>query len=103
MLSHISLWWFVIHFPGFKKSGISSFLIIGIVAVRLIISPILGIFIVKAAQHWGFVGSYSLYQFVLMLQYALPPATAAGMNMITWSNFTSSNVQHVLHEMPFPV
>ncbi|KAL2576823.1 hypothetical protein AAZV13_16G095600 [Glycine max] len=60
---------------GLKKSGISIFLIIGIMVVRFIISPILGILIVKAAYYWGFIGSYSLYQFVLMLQYALPPAT----------------------------
>ncbi|XP_061337679.1 protein PIN-LIKES 3-like [Gastrolobium bilobum] len=63
---------------GLKKSGISLFLIMGIMAVRFIISPIVGIIIVKAAHHWGFVGSYSLYQFVLMLQYALPPATTVG-------------------------
>ncbi|KRH07852.1 hypothetical protein GLYMA_16G115000v4 [Glycine max] len=63
---------------GLKKSGISIFLIIGIMVVRFIISPILGILIVKAAYYWGFIGSYSLYQFVLMLQYALPPATIVG-------------------------
>ncbi|XP_057421441.1 protein PIN-LIKES 3-like [Lotus japonicus] len=63
---------------GLKKSGISVSLIMGIMGVRFIISPILGILIVKVAHYWGFVGSYSLYQFVLMLQYALPPATAIG-------------------------
>ncbi|TKY58413.1 transporter C5D6.04 [Spatholobus suberectus] len=63
---------------GLKKSGISFFLILGIMVVRFIISPILGILIVKAAHYWGFVGSSSLYQFVLMLQYALPPATTVG-------------------------
>ncbi|XP_020230840.2 protein PIN-LIKES 3 [Cajanus cajan] len=63
---------------GLKKSGISFYLIMGIMVVRFIISPLLGILIVKAAYYWGFVGSYSLYQFVLMLQYALPPATTAG-------------------------
>ncbi|KAG4380138.1 hypothetical protein GLYMA_16G115000v4 [Glycine max] len=69
---------FVFHLSGLKKSGISIFLIIGIMVVRFIISPILGILIVKAAYYWGFIGSYSLYQFVLMLQYALPPATIVG-------------------------
>ncbi|KAL2333937.1 hypothetical protein Fmac_015150 [Flemingia macrophylla] len=63
---------------GLKKSGISFYLILGIMVVRFIISPLLGILIVKAAYYWGFLGSYSLYQFVLMLQYALPPATTAG-------------------------
>lgn len=55
--------------------------------MRFIISPILGILIVKVAHYWGFVGSYSLYQFVLMLQYALPPATAVG--KMTFLNFSS--------------
>lgn len=57
--------------------------------VRFIISPLIGILIVKAAYYWGFVGSSSLYQFVLMLQYALPPATTTG--MMTFSNFSSSS------------
>lgn len=72
--------------PGLKQSGISLFLIIGIIVVRFILSPILGIFIVKVAYHWGLVGSYNLYQFVLMLQYALPPATTVG--KMAFSHFT---------------
>ncbi|MED6194043.1 hypothetical protein PIB30_024810 [Stylosanthes scabra] len=63
---------------GLKQSGIRWYLTMGIMIVRFIVSPILGILIVKAAYAWGLVGSYNLYQFVLMLQYALPPATSAG-------------------------
>ncbi|XP_020985477.2 protein PIN-LIKES 3-like, partial [Arachis duranensis] len=63
---------------GLKQSGISWYLIIGITVVRFILSPLLGVLIVKAAYYWGLVGSYNLYQFVLMLQYALPPATSVG-------------------------
>ncbi|XP_057756375.1 protein PIN-LIKES 3-like [Arachis stenosperma] len=63
---------------GLKQSGISWYLIIGIMVVRFILSPLLGVLIVKAAYYWGLVGSYNLYQFVLMLQYALPPATSVG-------------------------
>uniref|UniRef100_A0A6N2N483 Uncharacterized protein n=1 Tax=Salix viminalis TaxID=40686 RepID=A0A6N2N483_SALVM len=37
-----------------------------------------GVGIVKAAHHFGLVGSDSLYQFILLLQYALPPAMAIG-------------------------
>uniref|UniRef100_A0A2N9F174 Auxin efflux carrier component n=1 Tax=Fagus sylvatica TaxID=28930 RepID=A0A2N9F174_FAGSY len=33
---------------------------------------------VKAAKHFGLVGSDSLYQFTLMIQYALPPAMNVG-------------------------
>lgn len=85
---------FVFHLSGLKKSGISIFLIIGIMVVRFIISPILGILIVKAAYYWGFIGSYSLYQFVLMLQYALPPATIVG--MMTFSIFKLSSMRCLL-------
>jgi hypothetical protein len=41
--------------------------------------PLLGIVIVKAANHFGMVDSNSLFQFTLMLQYALPPAMNVGM------------------------
>jgi hypothetical protein len=41
--------------------------------------PSLGIVIVKAAHRFGMVESDSLFQFTLMLQYALPPAMNVGM------------------------
>ncbi|KAK9078866.1 hypothetical protein SSX86_002924 [Deinandra increscens subsp. villosa] len=63
---------------GLKKSGVGMWLVAGIVVIRYVISPIIGIGIVKAAHHVGFVGSDSLYQFVLMIQYSLPPAMAIG-------------------------
>ncbi|CAK7357568.1 unnamed protein product [Dovyalis caffra] len=63
---------------GLKRSGVSVSVIAGIVAVRNIFLPLIGIGIVKAANHFGLVGSDSLYQFILMLQYALPPAMAIG-------------------------
>ena len=47
-------------------------------AVRYIALPLLGVVVVKAAHHFGLVGSNSLFQFVLMLQYALPPAMSTG-------------------------
>ncbi|KAI3794435.1 hypothetical protein L1987_37067 [Smallanthus sonchifolius] len=50
----------------------------GILVVRYVALPIVGIGIVKAAQHVGFVGSDSLYQFILLIQYSLPPAMAIG-------------------------
>ncbi|XVF23415.1 hypothetical protein REPUB_Repub13aG0036000 [Reevesia pubescens] len=63
---------------GLKKSDISRVVIIGIIVVRNILLPLVGIGVVKAAHHFGMVGSDSLYQFVLMLQYAVPPAMAIG-------------------------
>ncbi|XWS66268.1 hypothetical protein CRYUN_Cryun05aG0185000 [Craigia yunnanensis] len=63
---------------GLKRSEVSLLVIIGIIAVRNIFLPLLGIGIVKAAHHFGLVGSDSLYQFVLMLQYVVPPAMSVG-------------------------
>ncbi|XVE68662.1 hypothetical protein DITRI_Ditri09bG0086800 [Diplodiscus trichospermus] len=63
---------------GLKGSDVSFVIIAGIIAVRNIFLPLLGIAVVKAAQHFGMISSDPLYQFVLMLQYALPPAMAVG-------------------------
>ncbi|XVF82841.1 hypothetical protein PTKIN_Ptkin16aG0082700 [Pterospermum kingtungense] len=63
---------------GLKGSNVSPGVIIGIIAVRNIFLPLLGVGVVKAAQHFGIVGSDPMYQFFLMLQYALPPAMAVG-------------------------
>ncbi|XP_062174650.1 protein PIN-LIKES 3-like isoform X2 [Alnus glutinosa] len=65
-------------FRGLKSSGVGPLLILGIIAIRYIILPSLGIVIVKAAHRFGMVESDSLFQFTLMLQYALPPAMNVG-------------------------
>uniref|UniRef100_A0A5B6ZI90 Auxin efflux carrier family protein n=1 Tax=Davidia involucrata TaxID=16924 RepID=A0A5B6ZI90_DAVIN len=63
---------------GLKRSGVSLWVIVGVQVVRYIALPLLGIVVVKAAHHFGMVGSDSLYQFVLLLQYALPSAMSIG-------------------------
>ncbi|CAK7357567.1 unnamed protein product [Dovyalis caffra] len=63
---------------GLKRSGINVSVVAGIVAVRNIFLPLIGIGVVKAAKHFGMVGSDSLYQFILLLQFALPPAMSIG-------------------------
>lgn len=63
-------------FKGLKKSDVGLWLVVGILVVRYVALPLVGIVIVKAAHHVGFVGSDSLYQFVLLIQYSLPPAMA---------------------------
>ncbi|KAL8246743.1 hypothetical protein R6Q59_007959 [Mikania micrantha] len=65
-------------YNGLKKSGVGVWLIVGILVVRYVALPIVGIGVVKAAHRVGFVGSDSLYQFVLLIQYSLPPAMAIG-------------------------
>lgn len=63
---------------GLRRSEVGVLLVVGVIVVRYIILPLLGVVIVKAAHSWGMVGSSSLYQFILMLQYALPPAMSVG-------------------------
>lgn len=63
---------------GLKKSEVGVWIIIGVQVVRYIAMPLLGILVVKAAVYFGLVGSDSLYQFVLLLQYALPTAMSIG-------------------------
>ncbi|XP_052305538.1 protein PIN-LIKES 3 [Populus trichocarpa] len=61
---------------GLKGSKVPLLVIIGIVAIRYIILPILGVVIIKYAIHFRLVRSDPLYQFVLLLQFALPPANS---------------------------
>ncbi|KAL4331819.1 hypothetical protein GQ457_07G018930 [Hibiscus cannabinus] len=64
---------------GLKKSDVSRTVIIGIIGVRNIFLPLIGIGVVKAALHLGLVASDNkLYQFLLMLQFAVPPGMAVG-------------------------
>lgn len=63
---------------GLKGSGIQPSLIIGVVVVRYILLPIMGIGIVKGALHLGLVHADPLYLFILLLQYSLPPAMNIG-------------------------
>ncbi|MFS7955177.1 putative membrane transport protein [Helianthus anomalus] len=53
-------------------------LVLGIAAVRYIFLPGFGILIVKGALHFGLVRDDPLYLFVLLLQFALPPAMNIG-------------------------
>ncbi|MBA0844845.1 hypothetical protein Goarm_022455, partial [Gossypium armourianum] len=61
-------------------AGICMSLVIGVIAVRYVLLPLLGIVIIKTAVRFGLVHSDPLYQFILLLHYALPPA----MNIGSW-------------------
>nr|XP_043634294.1 protein PIN-LIKES 3-like [Erigeron canadensis] len=63
---------------GLKGSGISLPLVFGIVAVRYVFLPLCGILIVKGALYLGLVHADPLYLFVLLLQFAMPPAMNIG-------------------------
>ncbi|XVE87575.1 hypothetical protein DITRI_Ditri18aG0128500 [Diplodiscus trichospermus] len=63
---------------GLKGPGISLSLVIGVLAVRYVFLPLVGIVIIKSAVRFGLVHSDPLYRFILLLQYALPPAMNLG-------------------------
>ncbi|KAK2373332.1 protein PIN-LIKES [Trifolium repens] len=63
---------------GLKGASTPFWTIIGIIAVRYILLPMFGILIVKGATQLGLVQVDPLYQFILLLQYALPPAMSIG-------------------------
>lgn len=63
---------------GLRGSAIHKSLVVGIVVARYVILPLLGIFVIKGAVRFGLVPSNPLYQFVLLLQYAVPPAMNIG-------------------------
>ncbi|KAF2324826.1 hypothetical protein GH714_017341 [Hevea brasiliensis] len=63
---------------GLQGSGMQKSIIVGIMVARYIALPIIGIFIVKGALRLGFIPADPLYQFVLLLQFAVPPAMNMG-------------------------
>ncbi|KAG2303436.1 hypothetical protein Bca52824_032087 [Brassica carinata] len=63
---------------GLRGSGMHKSVIMGVVVVRYLFLPIIGVLIVQGAHHLGLITSEPLYQFVLLLQYVVPPAMNLG-------------------------
>ncbi|KAI3462307.1 hypothetical protein Pfo_018970 [Paulownia fortunei] len=63
---------------GISKARLGSTMVLAVILVRYIILPGVGIGVVKAASHLGFLPSDPLYHFVLMIQFTLPPAMNIG-------------------------
>ncbi|KAG8377200.1 hypothetical protein BUALT_Bualt08G0003400 [Buddleja alternifolia] len=63
---------------GLKGSGIKKSIVFSILVVRYLLMPLVGIVIVKGAVRFGLVHNNPLYQFVLLLQFSLPPAMNIG-------------------------
>ncbi|CAH8294799.1 unnamed protein product [Eruca vesicaria subsp. sativa] len=59
---------------GMRSSGMKKSSIIGVLVARYIFLPISGVLIVRGAHKFDLITSEPLYQFVLLLQYAVPPA-----------------------------
>ncbi|KAM5574027.1 protein PIN-LIKES 3-like [Rosa sericea] len=63
---------------GLRGSGIQKSIVVGIIFVRYVFLPLIGILIIKGALKFGLVHSDPLYLFVLLIQYTLPPAMNIG-------------------------
>lgn len=59
-------------------ASVQPSVIAGVIVVRYILLPSLGTVLVKAAVHFGLIQPDPLYQFILLLQYAVPPAMNIG-------------------------
>ncbi|KAF8780969.1 hypothetical protein HU200_000935 [Digitaria exilis] len=60
------------------KATVQPSVIAGIIAVGYVLLPLLGTAVVKGAAHLGLIQPDPLYQFILLLQYAVPPAMNIG-------------------------
>ncbi|KAH0460843.1 hypothetical protein IEQ34_008418 [Dendrobium chrysotoxum] len=63
---------------GFHKSDIKMSAVVGVVIVRYLLLPLTGVCIIKGAIHIGILHPDPLYHFVLLVQYAVPPAMNMG-------------------------
>ncbi|KAL1190020.1 Protein PIN-LIKES 3 [Cardamine amara subsp. amara] len=63
---------------GMKSSGMKKSCVIGVLVARYILLPMSGVLIVRGAYKLDLITSEPLYQFVLLLQYAVPPAMNLG-------------------------
>ncbi|EEC84799.1 hypothetical protein OsI_31863 [Oryza sativa Indica Group] len=60
------------------EASIQPSVIASVIVVRYILLPSLGTLLVKSAVHLGLIHPDPLYQFILLLQYAVPPAMNIG-------------------------
>ncbi|CAN1288343.1 Protein PIN-LIKES 7, partial [Linum perenne] len=63
---------------GLRSSTIKPLMIVGVVCVRYVFLPVIGICVIKAAASLGLLPSDPLFAYVLMLQYSIPPAMNIG-------------------------
>lgn len=63
---------------GLRSSKVKATTIVGVIVVRYLALPVIGILVVKAANSLGFLPADPLYHFLLMVQYTTPPAMAIG-------------------------
>eukprot|EP00253_Pinus_taeda_P030513 PITA_30513 len=63
---------------GLSSSKLRPVVIVLVICVKLVLLPLIGIFVVTGASDLGLLPEDPLYHFVLMIQYAVPPAMNIG-------------------------
>ncbi|XP_042507941.1 protein PIN-LIKES 7-like [Macadamia integrifolia] len=63
---------------GLHSANLKPSIIIGVILVRYLILPVIGIGVVKVAGALGFLSPDPLFRYVLMIQFTLPPAMHLG-------------------------
>ncbi|KAF7136463.1 hypothetical protein RHSIM_Rhsim08G0026700 [Rhododendron simsii] len=63
---------------GLRTGRLKPIIVIAVILVRYVLLPVIGIGVVKAAGSLGFLPSDPLYRYVLLIQFALPPAMNIG-------------------------
>ncbi|KAI4327861.1 hypothetical protein L6164_020273 [Bauhinia variegata] len=59
---------------GLRSSSVKKSEIVSTIVARFIVLPFIGLLVVKAAKELGFLPVDPLFQYVLVMQYAMPPA-----------------------------
>ncbi|WZZ12706.1 hypothetical protein YC2023_105795 [Brassica napus] len=59
---------------GLRSSAVKTSVIVGVICVRYIILPVVGVGVVQLAWSLGYLPADPLFRYVLMLQFTLPPA-----------------------------
>ncbi|PIA46658.1 hypothetical protein AQUCO_01500300v1 [Aquilegia coerulea] len=63
---------------GLRSSRIKPLVLLGIICVRYMILPVIGIGVIKVAGDLGLLPTDPLFKYVLMVQFTLPPAMNIG-------------------------
>lgn len=66
-----------------RSSKLKVPVIVGIIVIKYLLLPIIGVGVVKLATSLGFLPADPLFRYVLMIQYTLPPAMNLG-NAPNW-------------------
>lgn len=80
---------------GLRATGTQKSMVFGVVVARYIALPLAGIGIVKGLMRLNLVKADPLYEFVLLIQYAVPPAMNMGMSQLYAINVLLKTLYHL--------